>query len=136
MARIAGVDLAPNKRVEIALRYIYGIGPKNVHRVLELAGIAEGVIVKSLTESQVSAINGVLSKDVKVEGDLRRDVDGNIRRYIEIGCYKGQRHRKNLPVRGQRTKTNARTRRGTRRTVGSVKPGVIKSAPAAAAPAK
>ncbi|MEK7287269.1 MAG: 30S ribosomal protein S13 [Elusimicrobiota bacterium] len=127
MARIAGLDLPPHKRVDVALTYLYGIGRRNVSSVLEAAQVPPDVRVKNLTEIQLSAINGVLAKDFKVEGELRREVEASIRRYIDIGSYLGQRHRRNLPVRGQRTKTNARTRRGMRKTVGSVKPGIKKT---------
>jgi len=121
MARVAGVDLPKNKRIDVALTYVYGIGRVMSQHVL---GKLNGAIdpktrVKDLTESQVSLLNSLLSKEYRVEGELRREVQANIHRYVEIGCYRGVRHRRNLPVRGQRTKTNARIRRGRRRTVGS-----------------
>lgn len=125
MARIAGVDLPPNKRIIIALQYIYGIGPASAQEILqELKGQVEpGTKVKDLTESQVGLINSIIQKDYKAEGELRREVSQNIRRYAEISCYRGLRHRRGLPVRGQRTRTNARSKRGRRKTVGSEKPG-------------
>lgn len=132
MARVAGVDLPSHKRIETALTYLYGIGRKNVKIILERSQVPSHVRCRDLTEAQISAINGILAKELKVEGELHREVEGNIRRYIEMGSYRGQRHRKNLPVHGQRTKTNARTRRGLRKTVGSAKPGT-RGAPAAAA---
>ncbi len=119
MARVAGVDLPKAKRVDIALRYIYGIGPKTALQVLEAVGVAGTTRVKDLTESDVSKINTEISRTYRVEGDLRREIQGNIRRLIEINSYRGFRHRRNMPVNGQRTKTNARTRRGRRKTVGS-----------------
>ncbi|MBI4668456.1 MAG: 30S ribosomal protein S13 [Elusimicrobia bacterium] len=135
MARVAGVDLAAHKRVDAALIRIYGIGPNNVRVILKNAQIPGETRVKNLNEAQLAALNAVIAKDFRVEGELRRDIEADIRRYIEIGCYHGQRHRRNLPVRGQRTRTNARTRRGSRRTVGAVKPG-IKEAPAQPAASK
>lgn len=135
MARIAGVDLPPAKRIDVALTYLYGIGRKNVSKVLEAAQIPAEARVKTLTEAQLAAINGVLAKDFKVEGELRREIESQMRRYIDIGSYRGLRHRRNLPARGQRTRTNARTRRGMRKTVGSVKPGIKKGAAPAAASA-
>ncbi len=119
MARVAGVDLPKSKRVDIALRYIYGIGPKTALQVLEATGVEGTTRVKDLTESDISKINTEISKTYRVEGDLRREIQGNIRRLIEINSYRGFRHRRNLPVNGQRTKTNARTRRGRRKTIGS-----------------
>jgi small subunit ribosomal protein S13 len=117
MARIAGVDLPRQKRVDIALRYIYGIGPARAVEVLEKAEVAHEIRVKDLSEAEVSRIRAVIDQDLKVEGDLRREVALNIKRLQEIGAYRGLRHRRNLPVRGQRTRTNARTKRGTRKTV-------------------
>ena len=117
MARIAGVDLPRNKRVEIGLTYIYGIGRATSNQVLESAGVSPDTRVKDLTESEVAALREVIDRRYTVEGDLRREVQQNIRRLIDIGCYRGIRHRRNLPVRGQRTRTNARTRRGPRKTV-------------------
>jgi len=119
MARVAGVDLPKSKRVDIALRYIYGIGPKTALQILETTGVEGTTRVKDLTESDISKINTEISKTYRVEGDLRREIQGNIRRLIEINSYRGFRHRRNLPVNGQRTKTNARTRRGRRKTIGS-----------------
>lgn len=123
MARVAGVDLPKAKRVDIALRYIYGIGPATALQILEAVGVAGTTRVKDLTESDVSKLNTEISRSYRVEGDLRREVQGNIRRLIEINSYRGFRHRRNLPVNGQRTKSNARTRRGRRRTVGSSSKG-------------
>ena len=119
MARISGVDLPNAKRVDIALRYIYGIGPKLAMDILTAVGVQPQIRVKDLTEEEVSKINTELSRNYRVEGDLRREIQLNIRRLIEINSYRGLRHRRNLPVHGQRTKSNARTRRGRRRTVGS-----------------
>lgn len=119
MARVAGIDLPKAKRIDIALRYIYGIGPVLSMIVLRDANVEPSKRVKDLSEEEVNRINSVISKSYKVEGDLRRDIQSNIRRLIDIGSYRGFRHRRNLPVRGQRTKTNARTRRGRRKTVGS-----------------
>ncbi|MCA9713603.1 MAG: 30S ribosomal protein S13 [Myxococcales bacterium] len=115
MARIAGVDLPRNKRVEIALTYIYGIGRTSARKILDKTGIGLALRTDDLTEEQVQAIRTVLEKDFKVEGDLRRDVQMNIKRLMDLGCYRGLRHRRNLPVRGQRTHTNARTRKGPKR---------------------
>lgn len=114
MARIAGVDIPNDKRVVISLTYIYGIGLTTSKKVLEETGISEDVRVKDLTEEQLNAIRKTIDA-IKVEGDLRREVQLNIKRLMEIGCYRGMRHRKGLPVRGQRTKTNARTRKGKAR---------------------
>lgn len=121
MARIAGVDLPRDKRVEIGLTYIYGIGRTTAQRVLAMTGIDPDTRVRDLTEDEVSKLRDAIDKNVKVEGDLRREVSLNIKRLTEIGCYRGIRHRKGLPVRGQRTKTNARTRKGPRRTVANKK---------------
>jgi small subunit ribosomal protein S13 len=117
MARIAGVDLPRGKRVEIALTYIYGIGSTRSNIVLGKAGIDPSVRVKDLSEEEVSRISKILDADGAVEGDLRRDVAMNIKRLMEVGSYRGMRHRRNLPVRGQRTHTNARTRKGPRRAM-------------------
>jgi small subunit ribosomal protein S13 len=117
MARIEGVDLPRNKRIEIGLRYIYGIGPTTANQILSATQINPDTHVSDLTESEVSALREYISKNYKVEGDLRREVQMNIKRLIEIGCYRGLRHRRSLPVHGQRTKTNARTRKGPKRTV-------------------
>lgn len=120
MARIAGVDIPRNKRVVISLTYIFGVGLTTSKSVLEKCGISEEIRVKDLTDEQVNAIRTELDS-YKVEGDLRRETSLNIKRLMEIGCYRGIRHRKGLPVRGQRTKTNARTRKGPRRTVANKK---------------
>ena len=121
MARISGVDLPKDKRVEIGLTYIYGIGRKSAKDILEKAGINPDIRVKDLTDDQEAALRDVIDKDYTIEGDLRREVALNIKRLMEIGCYRGIRHRKGLPVRGQRTKTNARTRKGPSRTVANKK---------------
>jgi small subunit ribosomal protein S13 len=121
MARIAGVDLPRDKRVEAALPYIYGIGWTTSRQILEKTGIDPDTRVRDLTEEQVAKLREVIDRDYKVEGDLQREVQLNIKRLIEIGCYRGLRHRRGLPVRGQRTKTNARTRKGPRRTVAGKK---------------
>lgn len=121
MARIAGVDLPRDKRVEIALTYIFGIGKTTSQKILSTAGINPDTRVRDLTEDEVSKLRETIDKGVKVEGDLRREISLNIKRLIEIGCYRGVRHRRGLPVRGQRTKTNARTRKGPRRTVANKK---------------
>jgi small subunit ribosomal protein S13 len=117
MARIAGVDLAREKRLEIALRAIYGIGPTLARNVCQQSGVDPLTRVRDLTEDEVNRLREVVEKNYVVEGDLRREVQMNIKRLIDIGCYRGLRHRKGLPVRGQRTRTNARTRRGPRKTV-------------------
>ena len=119
MARVAGVDLPKGKRVDVALTYVFGIGKYIANKILSDTGIEVSKRVKDLTDEEVNKLNSIISKDFKVEGDLRREVQDNIKRYISIGSYRGYRHRRNLPVRGQRTKTNARTRRGRRKTVGS-----------------
>ena len=117
MARVAGVDIPDNKRVEVALRHVYGIGPTLVLKVLQQAGVTGNPRVKDMPEEELNRVREVVDKEYKVEGDLRREVNMNIRRLIDIGSYRGLRHRRGLPVRGQRTKTNARTKRGTRKTV-------------------
>ena len=117
MARIEGVDLPRNKRVEVALNYIYGIGPSRSRQIIAATRVNPDTRVKDLTETDVSALREFIGKNFKVEGDLRREVQMNIKRLIEIGCYRGLRHRRNLPVRGQRTRTNSRTRKGTKKTV-------------------
>lgn len=117
MARIEGVDLPRNKRVEVGLTYIYGIGPTRAREILGATRVNPDTRVKDLTEAEVSALRDYITKNFKVEGDLRRDVQMNIKRLIEIGCYRGLRHRRNLPVHGQRTRTNARTRKGPKKTV-------------------
>jgi small subunit ribosomal protein S13 len=117
MARIEGVDLPRNKRIEVGLTYIYGIGPTRACEILAATKVNPDIRVKDLTENDVSALREFISKSYKVEGDLRRDVQMNIKRLVEIGCYRGLRHRRSLPVHGQRTKTNARTRKGPKHTV-------------------
>jgi len=117
MARIAGVDLPRDKRVEYGLTYIYGIGLPTSQKILKTTGINPDIRVKDLTEEQVSLIRDYIEKNLHVEGDLKREVGLNIKRLMEIGCYRGVRHRKGLPVRGQNTKQNARTRKGPKRTV-------------------
>lgn len=119
MARIAGVDLPKNKRIEIALTYIYGIGRATAQKILNETGIDYDIRVHKLTGEQIAKLREYIENNIKVEGDLRREVQMAIKRLIDIGCYRGIRHRRGLPVRGQRTKTNARTRRGKRRTVGA-----------------
>ncbi len=121
MARIAGVDIPREKRVEIGLTYVYGIGRTSSNKILAEAGVNPDTRVKDLTEEEVIKIREIIDKGYKVEGDLRRDTALNIKRLMEIGCYRGLRHRKNLPVRGQRTKTNARTRKGPRKLVANKK---------------
>src|SRR5258708_11487859 len=117
MARIAGVDLPRQKRVEVALTYVYGIGPTRSNRILARAGIDPNVRVKDLSEEEASRIAKIIDSEGGVEGDLRKDVAMNVKRLMEIGSYRGMRHRRNLPVRGQRTHTNARTRKGPRRAM-------------------
>ena len=121
MARIAGVDIPREKRVEIALTYIYGVGLSSSQKILKQTSINPDTRVRDLTEDQVNRLREVIDRTYKVEGDLRREVALNIKRLIEIGSYRGLRHRRNLPVRGQRTKTNARQRRGSKKTVGARK---------------
>ena len=127
MARIAGVDLPPNKRAVISLTYIYGIGRKTAHDIITEAGIDLATRTKDLTEDQARKLREIIEAKHKVEGDLRREVTMNIKRLMDLGCYRGLRHRKGLPVRGQRTHTNARTRKGPKRGVMRAKP----AAPAA-----
>jgi small subunit ribosomal protein S13 len=121
LARIAGIDLPRNKRIEIALTYIYGIGRTTAQKILAESGINSDTRSDNLTEAEVAKIREYIDKNVKVEGDLRRDISMNIKRLMDLGCYRGLRHRKGLPVRGQRTKTNARTRKGPARTVAGKK---------------
>lgn len=121
MARIAGVDLPREKRVEIGLTYIYGVGRSSAQRILEQAGINPGTRVRDLTDEEVAKISDVITESQTVEGDLRREIALNIKRLMEIGCYRGIRHRRGLPVRGQKTKTNARTCKGPRKTVANKK---------------
>ena len=125
MARIAGIDLPREKRIEIALQYIYGIGKKTAADILEKSGVSADTRTKDLTEDDVRKIREAIEANYKVEGDLRRDVTMNIKRLMDLGCYRGLRHRKGLPARGQRTHTNARTRKGPKR-------GIIRKAPTAA----
>ncbi|HEY3080418.1 MAG TPA: 30S ribosomal protein S13 [Chloroflexota bacterium] len=126
MARISGVDIPRDKHVHIALRYIYGIGPTSAFQICEKTRIVPGTRVRDLTEDEVARIREVIERDYKVEGDLRREINLNIKRLIEIGCYRGLRHRRGLPVRGQRTRTNARTRKGPRKTVAGRKRATAK----------
>ena len=121
MARISGIDLPKNKRIEIALTYIYGIGRTTSQQILADAAIDANTRTDNLTEAEVARIREYIDKNLKVEGDLRRDVSMDIKRLMDLGCYRGLRHRKGLPVRGQRTKTNARTRKGPARTVAGKK---------------
>lgn len=121
MARISGIDLPKSKRIEIALTYIYGIGRSASQRILSNAGIDFNTRTDKLTEAEVARIREYIDKNLKVEGDLRRDISMDIKRLMDLGCYRGLRHRKGLPVRGQRTKTNARTRKGPARTVAGKK---------------
>lgn len=118
MPRIIGVDIPKNKRTEIALTYIYGIGRSLANKILNAAGVNPDVRAKDLKEDEISRITSVIQKGAKVEGELKREISANIKRLIDIGAYRGVRHRRGLPVRGQRTKTNARTRKGPRKTVG------------------
>ena len=117
MARIEGVDLPRNKRVEVGLTYLFGIGPTRARAILDHTKVNPDTRIKDLSEAEVSALREYITKNYKVEGDLRREVQMNIKRLIEIGCYRGLRHRRNLPVHGQRTRTNSRTRKGTKKTV-------------------
>ena len=126
MARIAGVDIPRDKHVEIALTYVYGVGRPRSRQVLARLGITPSTRVRDLTEDEIGRIREALENHYTLEGDLRREVTGNIKRLMEIGCYRGIRHRRGLPVRGQRTKTNARTRRGNKRSVGIRKKKAIK----------
>ncbi len=117
MARIAGVDLPKTKQVWVSLQYIYGIGPARSQQIIEKAGIPPETKVENLTEEQTNRLREIITRDYRVEGDLRKEINLNIKRLIDIGSYRGQRHRRNLPARGQRTRTNARTKRGERKTV-------------------
>ena len=126
MARIAGVDLPRDKRVDIALRYIYGIGPTRAYQIVEGSGVEGGTKVRDLSEDEVSKIREFIDRTYKVEGDLRREVAQDIKRKIEIGAYQGVRHRRSLPVHGQRTHTNARTRKGPKKTIAGKKKAVAK----------
>jgi small subunit ribosomal protein S13 len=131
LARIAGIDLPDNKAILHALPHIYGIGQQSARRILAAAGIDPTRRARDLSDDEVAAIRKEIDGGYKVEGELRAEVAGNIKRYIEIGSYRGERHRKRLPVRGQRTRTNARTRKGPRKTTGVIK---VKATPSAAAP--
>ena len=117
MARIAGVDLPSNKRVEVALTYIYGIGRSNAHKIVQESGVDPDTRVHKMTDEEIAKLRGIIEKNYKIEGELRSGVSMNIKRLIDIGSYRGLRHRKAMPVRGQRTRTNARTRKGKRKTV-------------------
>ncbi|MGI6421564.1 MAG: 30S ribosomal protein S13 [Syntrophomonadaceae bacterium] len=121
MARIAGVDLPRDKRVEVSLTYIYGLGRSSAREILAITGINPDTRVKDLTEEEVSKLREVIEKQYQVEGDLRRQISMDIKRLMDLGCYRGLRHRRGLPVRGQKTKTNARTRKGPKRTAGGRK---------------
>ena len=122
MARLIGVDLPKEKRVDVALGYLYGVGPTLSRQILTKAQVAPEIRVKDLTDEQVTKLQTVIQREYKVEGDLKREVAQNIKRLVDIGCYRGLRHRKGLPVRGQRTHTNARTRKGPRRILSVIKP--------------
>ena len=126
MARIAGVDLPRDKRIEISLTYIFGIGPTRSKEILAITGISADTRTRDLTEEEVAKIREAIDKNYRVEGDLRREEALNIKRLIEINCYRGKRHRMGLPVRGQKTKTNARTRKGPKRMVGGKKKAAVK----------
>ncbi len=136
MARIAGIDLPPNKRIEVGLTYIFGIGRTRSRAILKKAQVDETTRVKELTEEQVSSIRKVLDQEGRVEGDLKKEVSMNIKRLMDIGCYRGMRHRRGLPVRGQRTHTNARTRKGPRGKMITMKKPKAAAAPAAPAAPK
>ena len=129
MARIAGVDLPNDKRIEIALTYIYGIGQTTARRILETAGVSGDIRVKNLTDEDTGRLRTIIEREYKVEGALRSEMAMNIKRLMDIGAYRGLRHRRGLPVRGQRTKTNARTRKGPKKTAGVMKRTVAKPAP-------
>ncbi len=117
MARIAGIDIPRNKQIWVALQYIYGVGPATSRQIIDRAGVKAEVKTDDLTDQEVNRLREIIDKEFKVEGELRKDIDLDIKRLIEIGSYRGSRHRHNLPVRGQRTRTNARTRRGSKKTV-------------------
>ncbi|MDI6601297.1 MAG: 30S ribosomal protein S13 [Thermoanaerobacteraceae bacterium] len=121
MARIAGVDLPREKRAEIGLTYIFGVGRSRAKQILEKAGVSPDTKIKDLTDEEVNRLRDIIEKEYKVEGELRREVAQNIKRLVDIGCYRGIRHRRGLPVRGQRTRTNARTRKGPKKTVAKKK---------------
>lgn len=126
MPRIVGVDLPKEKHIDIALAYLYGIGRSLANRILKESNVEPSKKAKDLTEEEIARISSIIQKGYKVEGDLRREISGNIKRLMEIGSYRGLRHRKGLPVRGQRTRTNARTRKGPKRTVGQRRPEAAK----------
>jgi small subunit ribosomal protein S13 len=130
VARIAGVDLPADKRIEIALTYIYGIGRTTALRILEKTGVRPEIRVKNLSDEDTGKLRGVIEREYKVEGALRTEVAMNIKRLMDIGAYRGLRHRRGLPVRGQRTKTNARTRKGPKKTAGAVRKPVAAAKPA------
>jgi small subunit ribosomal protein S13 len=135
VARIAGVDLPNEKRIEIALTYIYGIGRTTARRILGQAGVSPDIRVKTLTDEDTGKLRGIIERELKVEGALRSEMAMNIKRLMDIGAYRGLRHRRGLPVRGQRTKTNARTRKGPKKTAGAMRKPTVKSAPAPRKPA-
>ena len=130
MARIAGIDLPQEKRIEVALTYIFGIGPAIARRILKTTGVNPDTRVKGLTDEDAGKLRTIIERDFKVEGALRTEMAMNIKRLMDIGAYRGLRHRRGLPVRGQRTKTNARTRKGPKKTAGAMKKPVAKAAPA------
>ncbi len=130
MARIAGIDLPADKRIEVALTYIYGIGPATARRILKSAGVSPDLRVKGLTDEDTGKLRTIIERDYKVEGALRSEMAMNIKRLMDIGAYRGLRHRRSLPVRGQRTKTNARTRKGPKKTAGAVRRTVSAVKPA------
>ena len=129
MARIAGIDLPADKRIEVALTYIFGIGPTTARKILAATGVSPDVRVKNLSDEDAGKLRSIIERDVKVEGALRSEMAMNIKRLMDIGAYRGLRHRRGLPVRGQRTKTNARTRKGPKKTAGAVRKPVAKAAP-------
>jgi small subunit ribosomal protein S13 len=129
VARIAGVDLPNEKRIEIALTYVYGIGRATARKILDTAGVSGSIRVKNLTDEDTGKLRSIIERDYKVEGALRSEMAMNIKRLMDIGAYRGLRHRRGLPVRGQRTKTNARTRKGPKKTAGVMKRTVAKPAP-------
>ena len=131
MARIAGIDLPADKRIEVALTYIYGIGHTTARKILTATGVSADVRVKNLSDEDAGKLRGIIERDYKVEGSLRSEMAMNIKRLMDIGAYRGLRHRRGLPVRGQRTKTNARTRKGPKKTAGAVRKPAAKAAPAA-----
>ncbi len=130
MARIAGIDLPSDKRIEVALTYIYGIGHTTARKILAATGVSPDVRVKNLSDEDAGKLRSIIERDHKVEGALRSEMAMNIKRLMDIGAYRGLRHRRGLPVRGQRTKTNARTRKGPKKTAGAVRKPVAKAAPA------